>query len=157
MHPVLAKLLEMVVAGLVIAPIASFLTVRYSLRSFYSQKWWERKADTYSRILEALYQMKDYAEELMDCEMRGKGLPEEREEQLRARWQQGRDEVRKATAVGAFVISEDASKHLDKLRQALDAADEERSFYDQLDSEVAALNECIIQMGACAKKDLQVA
>ena len=46
-------------ANSIVQPVVSAIsTVRLALRRFRSEKWWERKADSYSRIIEALHQLK---------------------------------------------------------------------------------------------------
>ena len=42
------------VASLLIAVVAAAVSATVTARSFYSQKWWEKKAEVYSNILETL-------------------------------------------------------------------------------------------------------
>ena len=52
--------------GLVLAIVTSFVTVRLSLKSFVSQRWWERKAEAYSKIMEQLSDCELYESTLLD-------------------------------------------------------------------------------------------
>src|SRR6266536_1374619 len=54
--------LAAILPGLVIAVVTAIITVRLALRRFYSERWWERKAQAYSDILEALYISQAYAD-----------------------------------------------------------------------------------------------
>jgi hypothetical protein len=44
-------------SGLLIAIVTSFLTVRLAVWRFHSEKWWEKKAEIYAKLLEALFDM----------------------------------------------------------------------------------------------------
>jgi hypothetical protein len=44
-------------SSLVVAIIVAILTVQLSLRRFYREKWWERRLDAYTRVIEALHHM----------------------------------------------------------------------------------------------------
>ena len=59
------------VVGLVIAVVSARVTVHFALKRFYSEKWWERKAEAYSSIIEALHHIRNYADHHMEFEMRG--------------------------------------------------------------------------------------
>ena len=41
--------------SLALAFFTAYLTVKFSLKKFFTEKWWERKADAYSNIVECLY------------------------------------------------------------------------------------------------------
>ena len=45
------NLLSQITVGAIIAIVASYITVQLSLRPFYSEKWWEKKAEAYAAIL----------------------------------------------------------------------------------------------------------
>ena len=53
----LGRLLGELLVGLVVAVVASLVTVRLSLKRFYAERWWDRKADAYTRVIAALHQM----------------------------------------------------------------------------------------------------
>jgi len=46
--------------GLFVAIVTPVITVRLSLKSFVSQRWWERKAEAYSQIMEQLSYSEHY-------------------------------------------------------------------------------------------------
>ena len=48
------ELVSQLAAPILVAIITSVVTVRLSVRAFSSQRWWERKADAYSSIINAL-------------------------------------------------------------------------------------------------------
>jgi hypothetical protein len=61
------KYLLEIIGALFIAATSSWITVRLSLRQFYTQQWWERKASAYERVMkgfhEAISYLSEYKEE----------------------------------------------------------------------------------------------
>ena len=48
--------------GIIAAVLASHLAAKWSLRKFYSEKWWLRKENAYVEIIDALYDLVQYCE-----------------------------------------------------------------------------------------------
>jgi hypothetical protein len=51
-----------IVLGLVMAVVSARVTLHYALKRFYFEKWWERKAEAYNSIFEALHHLKNQAD-----------------------------------------------------------------------------------------------
>lgn len=45
--------------ALVVALLGAWVTVQLAYRRFRKEKWWERKFDTYDRVIDALYRTKE--------------------------------------------------------------------------------------------------
>lgn len=101
--------------GVVSAVIASYLAARWSMKRLYSEKWWQRKEQAYSDIIEALYDLLQYCEfkkeDYGDREESDK-MKEIAEKYTSAYWK-----VKKATTIGAFSLSEDATRILRELNE----------------------------------------
>jgi hypothetical protein len=147
---------QSVLSAILIAAITSWITVRLALRQFYSQKWWERKADAYTRIMEALYHVKNNLQTLLNAEETGSQIPEDRREELGLRSRESYQEIYKAEGIGAFIISEKASEILSELSQNLNKAKRERSWYEYLDENLFAINNCLEDLRYEAKRDLKI-
>jgi len=48
------------ISALIVSIITAYLTVKFSIKQFYSQKWWEKKAEAYSNIIEKLSYLQYY-------------------------------------------------------------------------------------------------
>lgn len=142
--------------GVITGVLVALVTTRLSLRRFYSERWWERKLQAYSTILESLYDMRRYSEEAVEAFESGCELSDDRRTELHVQYRRGRSEIDKASAIGAFVISGEASRYLAQLQRDLGAASHEESWYNHLDSEGAALQKCIEAIKECAKRDLRI-
>ena len=86
------------ITGIVIAVVSSFVsarvTVHYALKRFHSEKWWERKAEAYGAILEALHHVRNHADTNIAFLERGKELPEAGEEELTQKLEDAMAELR---------------------------------------------------------------
>lgn len=50
-----------------IAVVTAWFTVRFSLKQFYSQKWWEKRWEAYVTIIECLHHMKRLFSVEIEC------------------------------------------------------------------------------------------
>jgi len=85
-----------ILAGLIIAFFTSLITVRLALKQFFSERWWERKADAYSKIVEALYHIRHELQADLDAEIVGATISEERKKELQEEAKKGYEELDKA-------------------------------------------------------------
>lgn len=88
--------------GIVSAIIASYLAANWSLRKFYSEKWWERKERAYTEIIDALYDLLQYCEIQKEDYGRGTGYSDVKVKELEERYSQAFWKIKKATDIGAF-------------------------------------------------------
>ena len=139
--------------SLVSSIIVAILTVQISLRKFYSQKWWEKKAEVYSNIVETLAQMEVSTKHAFE---RLVGFPgtEEQEKAEYERLRKSRDRIEKITNMGAFIISETAHKRLAVLKHELEESKEKADVGRAIDSDWGAIREAIKELRKCAKQDL---
>jgi len=151
-----SQLILAILPGLLTAVAASIITVRLSLRRFYSERWWEKKAAAYTEIIDSLYSMKTYIEGLRDAEEFGRELPQAEREELRGRAAEGRGRINRAAAIGAFTISHEAADSLTRLGAELERQLPEGSFFEQLDEHAAILNVHLNEIRSIAMADLKV-
>ena len=144
-----------ILAAILISAITSWITVRLSLKQFYSQKWWERKADAYSTIIEALYHVKNNTERFIDIEMGRLILTEKEKQTLIETSRKGYEEIYKAESIGAFVVSEEVIQSLTKLRKKIEGIEVRGiSIIDDLSDTLSAVNDCLKEIRICAKQEL---
>ncbi len=65
------------VIGIVVAIVSARVTVSLALRRFYAEKWWERKWEAYTGIINALHHMKNYDDHHLAFAEHSIDLPEE--------------------------------------------------------------------------------
>ena len=122
MDTLVLQFLIPIISGVIISIITALLTVHLSLRRFYSEKWWERKAEAYSNIVEALYVVRMNQQAVLTALESGQEFPDEEYDILAKRARSAQSEIVKVTSIGAFIISQDASDALDRLARALQEA-----------------------------------
>src|SRR5271165_48966 len=91
------------VISLVGSTFTAFLTVHLSLRRFQAERWWERKVDAYSRIIEALHHVIAYI--TMVLEQSQSEFPPENKAEIESFCKKAIRDLRMAADVGSFIIS----------------------------------------------------
>lgn len=148
-QPVVNSLVNMPVALLI-----SWLTVKFTLRRFQSEKWFERRVDAYTRVIEALHFMKYCTERQLRAAQHGTDMPKDIEDELVNSYRKGLADLRKLTDMGALLFSQEAVAVLDTLNAELLAATDETSWWEHLDAEGSAISKCLVALRPIAKRDL---
>lgn len=140
--------------GVLVALLTSWLTVKFALHRFQSEKWFERRVEAYTKVIEALHFMKHCTERQLRAAERGTDLPEEIENELVSAYRKGLADLRRLTDMGALLFSPEAVEVLDTLNAELFAATDEQSWWEHLDAEGAAISKCLARLRPIAKRDL---
>ena len=77
-----------ILPGIITAVLASSLAAKWSLRKFYSEKWWQRKENAYVEIIDALYDLIQYCEIRKEDYGQGTGYSEDKERKFADRYRQ---------------------------------------------------------------------
>lgn len=142
------------VSGVPVAILTSWLTVKMSLSRFRSEKWFERRLDAYTKVIEALHFMNHCTETEMRAEMQGHEIDKDAKAELLSNYSKGRSELRRLTDMGALMFSIDAVALLDTLNNELFAASDAPSYWEHLDAENDAISKCLSELRPIAKRDL---
>ena len=147
-----------IVSGILIAAVTSWISVRLAIRQFYSQKWWERKADAYASIVEALYHVKHNLETEMSAEEFGAQLSAETKEEIKRKYKESFQQINRAEGMGAFIISKRSSEILTQLRRDRDEHDEmvQGPYYEILSTDFGDIDRALKALRDEAKRDLKI-
>ena len=146
-----------VVSSLLVAVITAFVTVKLSLRRFYTERWWEKKAEVYSRIIEALHRYKKYDEEKLEIEMKyPRGDNDELEKKLSKQWAESKAEIEKAVDLGAFIVSEEVESILTKFLNRKIGDPNYDPLFEIIEKDLGKVKKCLSEVKAAAKKDLGI-
>lgn len=143
-----------VLTSILVTLVTAWITVELALRRFKSEKWFERRLDAYTRIIESLHHMKSATARQIRAEERGIEIPSNAEAELIELYGKGLADLRRLTDMGALVFSSEAIVVLEKLNEDLKAATQEVSWWGHLDMEFEAINKCLKEIGVIAKRDL---
>jgi len=140
-------------AASLIATGVSIYNARFS--RFARERWWEKKVEAYSRIIDALANLVYYHEEHLEAEERQISLSERRED-IGDYWKKGHAEVKKATAIGAFLISSEAEAAIHKMWKEQGKVVNPTDWYSLIESNYVASRDCLRSLVEAAKKDVQI-
>src|SRR3984893_13906661 len=94
---------------LLVAVVTAVLTVQLSFRRFQAERWWDRKAEAYSKIIEALHHAVAYTSMSYSDWVENVEHTEEYKERLGESYSKALKEIEIATGVGAYIISDEAA------------------------------------------------
>lgn len=138
--------------------IGSIVTIHFSLSRFYTEKWWEKKADAYTEIMELLYNYQLYVEkEIYDIQSNQK-IEQDIDENV---WTKkdinhAHRKIEKIITIGTFVVSEEIIGVIKELMSELHKAKDEETYLEYLFSKDAALHKAIGKYRDYAKQDLKI-
>jgi hypothetical protein len=105
---IMTGLVPNIVTGLVSGGLSAWITYKLAFRRFRAEKWWERRADAYSRIVEALHDSKNFADAHIDHMENGSEVPPEKDAALRKTAEEGRAVILRAVDIGRLFLSSEA-------------------------------------------------
>ncbi|POP50991.1 hypothetical protein [Zhongshania marina] len=156
MQDLMIGVAKIVLPGILIAIFTSIITVKLSIRKFHEEKWWEKKQQTYSNLLEALHHLKNYASEHYEGQLLRKDMNEEKREELTSDWKKYSRELRKLMDLASFQLSDKAVEILDLYSKEKTEAEQSDDIYDWIDGDLAAVTKCLDNLKIEAKRDLKV-
>ena len=162
MPPFWTVVVNSVAVPLVVACGSTYVTFWLASRRFRSERWWDRRAGAYQQIIEALHHVKRGTENRLDDLEHQPTGDQEQQDQLRARYRAGWDEILKAIDVASFLLPRAAQDALDTLMKEVNKADEGAdapgfNVYDAYRARFDAIRKCLGVLPDIAKKDLSVA
>ena len=138
---------------LVSSAIVAIIVVRLSLRKFYSQKWWEKQAEVYSEILEALSDLQISND---DDYRRWSGESDEpKGKTQKERHKEANERIRKISTIGVFIVSQEVQDHLSALRKGV-AIGSETDVVKLLARRSNEYQKAIKEISKCARRDLEL-
>jgi hypothetical protein len=141
--------------GIISAIVASYLAARWSLRRFYSEKWWERKENAYAEIIDALYDILQYCEIQKEDYGGGTGYSENKIKELAERYSQAFWKIKKATDIGAFVVSLEAENILKELHNRPRLEWDKNPPWDIYEQDYKYYRDALTRIVDVAKRDLK--
>lgn len=152
----LLDIVKTLIPGLTIAVLASILTVRLAIRRFHEEKWWEKKQEMYSRLLETLHDLKNYTAEHYEGQLDPNYITDEKREELERDWKKSSREFAKLLDLASFHLSSEAIAVLDEYMKKKAEARKADTIYEHIEGDLVAVSECLEKLKNVAKCDLKV-
>jgi hypothetical protein len=144
------------ISSLAVSILTTYVTVRLSLKQFYSQRWWERKAEAYSSIIEQLSYLQYYYRKLEGAELGAESLDPDRRKELGKKATEAMEFLEKSAAAGAYAVSKETADAVFTLIQELVIVrGVAEGPMDLIGSSWEALTKCMAVVREQAKVDLQ--
>ena len=141
--------------GIGIAAASSLITVRLSIKQFRTQRWWEKKVETYQGIIEAFHKSKKYSSEYLTTEIKGREVSEDRGAELVKQSKEAHEEISKACDVGRFLLSDKAVSILDEFKKKYENQPRYDTWWESLEENWSLADRYMKEFIAEAQKDVQ--
>ncbi|MBD3836784.1 hypothetical protein [Brevundimonas sp.] len=132
--------------------LAASLTMRLTLKRFFRERSWEKKAAAYTVVFEGLHDMLDWHGEHFEAEISGHEVPDDRRAILKERYRKARDDVRRSIAGQAWLLDPRVTDEIDALWRELHKR--RNSMFEELDEGYGAIANSQQKIIAIAKQDL---
>lgn len=144
-----------ILSAIFIATISSWITIQLSLKRFRSERWWEKKAEAYSKIIEAMHDFKAFSEKHLEAMIGGHEISDERDVELRHRAKTARREIDKIIDTGQFLLSEKSNIRLKKFISEIHSFENKSDWFEYLQYDLSISNKCLMDLIQLAKEDLK--
>lgn len=151
---IMEGILKVILPGLVIAAFSSWLAVRFALRKFHQEKWWDKKHETYIRLLSALHHLRRYYDVKFNELAGGQETPEERAKELSASYDRSHREFLELCDLASFHLGKNSVAVLAEYRR--ETSERQPDYFSHVDNECLQLNRCLVSLKLHAKLDLRV-
>jgi hypothetical protein len=141
--------------ALVGGTVSAWLTFVFAWRRFRTEKWWERRANAYEKMVDALHSAKRFSDIHLERLMQdvAEPTPDEAKE-LREQSKAGHDYILRAIDTGRLILPDEALERLNEYSKE-NARNHPESWPDYLNNDYGIIDRCIIDMAKIARKDLR--
>ena len=154
MTPSLPTIILQGASALAIALFSAWVTVRLSQRKFRAERLWDRKANSYERLIEAFHKSKRFSSEHLAAEYKGRNLPDEKDLELRSLAQEAHEEIRRNADIGSFTLSKHALDLLSDYEKEIEDYADVHTWYDHLEHDYSITDKYMKLLIDEAKRDL---
>lgn len=137
-----------------VAAVVSLYNARF--RRFTREHWWERRADAYTKVMQALSDLVEYHRRVYDSHLESKELSDETMKELEKRWKRGYRQTMEAANIGAFLFSSEAEAALKAFQRGPERHGEPGDWFSEVEEDYMAAERCLQELVKCSKKDLSV-
>src|SRR5271166_1697818 len=107
------------IATIIAAGLGSWIAFQLGQWQFRSQRWWDKKAETYLSIIDGFHPLLDEEGEYWDAAQRGIEIPQEKRIELSAKTTTALAEIHKRRRLASFLISTEADEALLEMQRGL--------------------------------------
>lgn len=146
------------IPALIVSIITAYLTVKLSMRQFYSQRLWDRKAELYSLIIENLTNFEYSFNEWLKNFPTGGELAVTDQKRLSEDYRKAKEFITKIAPIARYIISDDAIDAISEILSEFKDYEPNLGWYEYLylSRHHRILKECIIDIVKYREEDLKI-
>ena len=141
----------------IITALASFagawIAARFALNTFYHQKIWERRADAYSAIFEALFDMTLWYDTNLTAEMHSRDIPDDEQTRILEEHRIAERTLKRRLARETWLISDQNRSVLDELNKTMRRSGFD-TYFDYLENGSYGIDQTIIKLRQLVRKEI---
>ncbi len=137
-----------------IASIAAIINSNF--KRYARERWWERKAKAYEDIISALSNSVHYYRTLINEELGIEKYTAGKRDKFNKIEGEGFNTIRKATDMGGFIISNEASSVLSEYWKKNEDGIDPQDWYKRFEANFEKTQACLTKITICAKNDLKI-
>jgi len=154
MSSFILDIIKSLLIGAGVFGITAWITVKLALRRFYTEKWWERKAQAYSETIGSLAKMRVCFDKWEEELFGHKDMSPETRKKVNEEYANVKRVVENAVAAGSFIVSEEAAQVLGSFLKELQKEDIQGNWLNDLDRHHSEVIRCIARLGEIAEREL---
>lgn len=136
--------------------LAAILAAHLAMRRFREEKWWQRKSEIYSELINELHELKYPKVRFFDSLAEGVKIEDDEAHELIRQEKDSQVKVFQVAERSSFVLNKSVLSEIRKMDQYLNRAKKQESAIEQYQDEIHAIDECILRVKAIGRKDLQI-
>jgi len=148
--------IQTLLTAIIVAIPTSYFSVHFALKKYRTQKWWDKKADCYFEIINALNDLIRYCDIQLDEKLDDISVSNENKELLKKEFHKGKLILQTQVNIGSLLLPEDVIKDLLSLDSALISAERESEITQQIAATRCAAEDCLFNLIPNAKNDLGI-
>ena len=152
----LIEFITSLLPGILISVLTAIVTVKLSLKKFYTEKWWERKDQAYSRIFESLHDLRNYYITKYEEDIGNRSVSKERSKELEKQFRNADTGIEKVVDAGSFILCDEAIACLKKFHDRTKLSFDEYAIFELAEHDMKHLDECLSELKSIAKRDLKL-
>lgn len=155
----LTEIAKVLIPGIVIAVLSAVITVKLAIRRFHEERWWDKKVESYSSLLDVLHRFKRYASKHYANEFVPTDIFSKEEKQaLEEEWRRTREDYSRLRDLASFHLSDEAISILDEYEKKKQSGAPEPGFdmLQLIQADLDAASHCLERLKEAAKRDLKV-
>jgi len=141
-------------AQLAISIAAAFLAAHLAVRRFKTERWWERKLNAYTDLIDALSLVKWDASERYEAALGQRELNDEYSDEISAGQLAARKKAWQIAETSSFLISDQVLDAMQKMERGLSESRAAKCWQEHLETREYAADICIKEIKAIGAKEL---